>query len=46
MSSVLETLKLTSRALTLALIRSNARCKVLTFVLYEMDAADNAKLST
>jgi len=46
MSLVLGTLKPTSQALARTLICSNAFCRVLTFVLYDVDAADNVKSST
>jgi len=46
MSTILGTLKPASRALAWAQICLNALCRILTFVLYDGDAADNAKLST
>ena len=46
MSLVLGTLKPTSQAQARTLICSNAFCRVLTFVLYDVDAADNVKSST
>ena len=46
MSSVLGALKPTLRALAQALIGPNAHCLALTFVLYDVDAADNPKSST
>lgn len=45
MSSVLGTAKPTLQAIARALIWPKAYCTVLAFVLYDMDAADNAKLS-